>query len=107
VKKSALTNRVEYLEGLLQRVAEDQESRAAEDRAFAAELEPYELRDARSTYVSGQDPYRVAVALLAEASQLDAAVAGVPTTLNLTVQWVPAGLDKEPSYFAGNLTVEG
>ena len=107
MKKSALTKRVEYLEGLLQEVAEDLVSREAEDRAFAAELQPYELVDARSTYVSGEDPYRTAVALLAEASQLDATVAGVPTTINLTVQWVPAGADGEPSYFAGNLTVEG
>jgi hypothetical protein len=99
---------IEHLEGRLAEVEADRASSIAE----ANELQPYDLVDARTTYVSGEDPFRVAVALLAEASQREFEAGPSVTSLVLTVGWVPAaasveGLPPEPSYYAGQLTVEG
>ena len=115
-KKSALQKRIEELESaLFIRALEDIERKNEADRAAeeAALLQPYELVQARTTYVSGEDPFQTAVALLAEASQVEFAAGPSVTSIVLTVSYVPegapvaAGLSNEPSYYAGQVTVEG
>ena len=108
MKKRALLEYIELLEDTLAEVEADRASSIAE----AEELQPYELVAARTTYVSGEDPFRTAVALLAEASQTEFKAGPSVTSLHLSVQWVPAsigigGLPPDPSYYAGQLTVEG
>lgn len=69
-------------------------------------LKPYELAEATSLYVSGENPYQVAEALLAAAELADLS----PTSLDLSVQWVPGDVtallpEDRASYFAGHATV--
>ena len=63
-----------------------------------ANVKPYELRETKNLYVSGENPYVVARDLIqaAQDSALD------PTFLQLSVAW-EAGDEDEGSYFAGNI----